>query len=179
MKRMRLIAKIVVSIVLLFISCSSEAPQKKAWSGNSVESLLTKGFAALKAADIGAYSQLTITSADFVLKKMGIPKFKQSQSYVGSSMKPAEIKKQNAQFQKAVAGEEDNIMFKSDEFVSIGSLIKKGVIKAMNNTIITFEMYSFKIKTASGETHDDLFPYVMVVKWGSYYHILKLMFTEP
>ncbi len=173
---------IIVFVMLscfLNLSCSKGAkgqPEEKVL-GDSVDELLKKAFDAIKAGDWQAYSTLTITSADFVLKAMGISRFKAKQSYVGSSVKPAEIKKQTNQFYKAAKGDDDTILFDKDTFVSAGPLKITGTHKALNNVNIPFKMYSLKIKTETGEIMDDLYPYVVIVKWGEYYRILELVFS--
>ncbi|MCP5053797.1 MAG: hypothetical protein GY940_41910 [bacterium] len=164
--------------MLTFISCSgggSGQPGSQAAS-DSIEELLKEAFDAIKAGDWNAYSSLTITSADFVLRASGISKFQEKQSYVGSSVKPTEIKRQAEQFHYASKGEEDCILFHKDSFVSTGRLMLTGTHKTLNNVNIPFQSFTIKVKSAEGEIIDNLYPQVVVVKWGDYYRILKLLF---
>ncbi len=168
--------------VVVFFNCSGPGNQQQQTKKPDIDEFLGEAFKAIKNRDWGRYSKLTITSADFVLKKMGISTFKEKQSYVGSSVKPAEIKKQYAQFQQAVtvneANEEDMIYFDRDTFVSMGKIADQGIMPALNNTRIPYKVYTVKVKSDSGAVMDDLYPYFVIVQWGSSPRILKLTFPE-
>ncbi len=170
--------------IMFLIHCSgseSQQPQPQQESGG-IDGLLQDAFEAIKTQNREKYNDLTITSADFVLKRMGISKLKENQSYVGTSVKPAEIKKQHAQFQQAVKVdekfEEDMIYFDKDTFISAGRIIDQGVMKALNNVQIPYKIYTIKVKSDGGAVMDDLYPYFMIVHWNNRPRILKLIFPE-
>jgi hypothetical protein len=175
-------------IVFLFFcihfSCSksgsSPDPQD---TRDNIDELLEEAFAAIKNRDLAKYYKLTITSADFVLKQMGISKFKEKQSYVGSSLKPGEINKQIAQFNRAQQVEEKfedkMIYFDKDTYVSPGKIVDRGILTVVNNVQIPYKIYTVKIKSESGEVLDDLYPYFMIVQWGGTPRILELIFPTP
>ena len=162
--------------------CSASSDNQSSHNGGEVEKLLSNAFAAIKSQDWEQYKALTITAADLVLKRRGISKFKEKQSYIGSSMKPSEINKQLVQFNRVIKVEvsikEDMILFDEDSYVSMGKIVNQGNITTLDDIKIPFKTYSLKVKSQSGKTMDDLYPYFVVVHWGNQPRLLKLIFPS-
>ena len=169
---------------VVIIGCSTSTKEQPAQpkKSNSIDKLLEQAFEAIKSRDRAAYQALTITSADFVLKRRRIPKLKEKQSYVGSSAKPEELYKQYEQFNRAKNIEEefkeDMIYFDEDTYVSAGKIIDQGVMPTIGDVQIPYKIYTIKVKSSSGKVMDDLYPYFMIVQWGNQPRILKLLFPE-
>jgi hypothetical protein len=171
---------------VVILGCSSSTSTKeqpaRPKKSNNIDKLLEQAFAAIKSRDRAAYQALTITSADFVLKRMRIPKLKEKQGYVGSSAKPTELYQQYEQFNRAKNIEEefkeDMIYFDEDTYVSAGKIVDHGVMPALNDVQIPYKTYTIKVKSGAGEVMDDLYPYFVIVQWGNQPRILKLLFPE-
>jgi hypothetical protein len=175
---------VVLLCFVVIIGCSGSIDNQpsQAKGSQNVDRLLEQAFAAIKSRDRAKYQALTITSADFILKRRGISKFKEKQSYVGSSLKPEEINKQLEQFKQAknVAEElkEEMIYFDEDTYVSVGKIIDQGVMPTVGEVQIPYKIYTIKVKSQSGKVMDDLYPYFVIVQWGNQPRILKLLFPE-
>jgi hypothetical protein len=169
-------------VVILGCSGSTNSQPSQTKSSKNIDNLLEQAFAAIKSRDRAKYQALTITSADFILKRRGISKFKEKQSYVGSSLKPEEISKQLEQFKQAkkVPEElkEDMIYFDEDTYVSVGKIVDQGVMPTVGDVQIPYKIYTIKVKSESGKVMDDLYPYFVIVQWGNQSRILKLLFPE-
>ncbi len=168
--------------VIIGCSGSTDNQPSQAKDSSSIDKLLEQAFEAIKSRDRAAYQALTITSADFVLKRRRIPKLKEKQSYVGSSAKPEELYKQYEQFNRAKNIEEefkeDMIYFDEDTFISAGKIVDQGVMPTIGEVQIPYKTYTIKVKSGSGEVMDDLYPYFVIVQWGNSPRILKLIFPE-
>jgi hypothetical protein len=165
---------------VVIIGCSGSNNNEP--SQKDIDKLLEQAFAAIKSRDWAKYQELTITSADFILKQQGISKFKEKQTYLGGSLKPEEINQQLEQFQQAKNAPEelkgDMISFDEDTYVSAGKIVDQGVMPTIGDIQIPYKIYTIKVKSSSGKVMDDLYPYFVVVQWGSYPMILKMLFPE-
>jgi hypothetical protein len=168
--------------VIIGCSGSTDNQPSQTKTSQSIDKLLEQAFAAIKSQDRAKYQELTITSSDFILKRRGISKFKEKQSYIGASLKPEEINKQLEQFKQAknVLEElkEDMIYFDEDTYVSAGKIFAQGVMPTLGEVQIPYTIYTIKVKSKSGEVMDDLYPYFVIVQWGNQPRILKLLFPE-
>ena len=168
--------------VIIGCSGSTDNQPSQAKAGQGIDKLLEQAFAAIKSRDRVKYLALTITSADFILKRRGISKFKEKQSYVGASLKPEEINRQLQQFKQAKNMPEefkkDMIYFDEDTYVSAGKIIDRGVMPTLDEVQIPYTIYTIKVKSKSGKVMDDLYPYFVTVQWGNQPRILKLLFPE-
>ncbi|GEM_PF-1345991 len=162
----------VFIFLALSIGCSSKrsAPEK---------SILKKAFSAIKKNDWEAYSKITITRADYEIRKQKMSKFKAKQSYVGGVLKSEEREKQKAEFIAAVAGGEGLIDFKNAKFVGLGTLLGSGISEGLLNSEYSYRIYSLRIKTG-GQVIDtvDLSPKFVLVLWGKEFRILELLFDK-
>jgi hypothetical protein len=169
-------------VVIIGCSGSTDNQPSQAKDSKNIDKLLEQAFTAIKTQDRAKFQALTITSADFILKRRGISKFKEKQSYVGSSLKPSEINKQLEQFKQAknVPEElkEDMIYFGEDTFVSVGKIVNQGVMPTVGEVQIPYKIYTIKVKSNSGGIMDDLYPYFVIVQWRNQPKILKLLFPE-
>jgi hypothetical protein len=177
---------IILLVVVVGLNCSSSTSTKEQAAqpkkSNPIDKLLEQAFTAIKSQDRAAYQALTITSADFILKRRRIPTLKEKQSYVGSSLKPEELYKQLEQFKQAknVPEEfkEEMIYFDEDTYVSAGKIVDQGVMPTVGEVQIPYKIYTIKVKSQAGEMMDDLYPYFVIVQWGNQPRILKLLFPE-
>lgn len=168
-------------LLFVFITACSGSNNKQP-TQRDIDKLLKQAFNTIKTRDWQNYQALTITSADFILKRRGISKFKEKQSFVGSSLKPSEIDRQRQQFKlaKNAADEfnEDMIYFDKDTYVSLGTLVEQGALPTLDDVRIPFQTYTIKVESESGKAMDDLYPYFVVVQWRNKPRILMLLFPE-
>jgi hypothetical protein len=177
---------VIVLCFVVILGCSSSTSTKeqpaRPKKSSTIDKLLEQAFAAIKSQDWAKYQALTITSADFILKRRGITKFKEKLSYTGSSLKPEEITKQFEQFRRAKNVEEElkeeMIYFDEDIYVSAGKIVERGVMPTVGEVQIPYKTYTIKVKSGAGEVMDDLYPYFVIVHWGNQPRILKLLFPE-
>jgi hypothetical protein len=73
---------------------------------------------------------------------------------------------------------EDMIYFDEDIYVSAGKIVDQGVMPTLGEVQIPYKIYTIKVKSGSGKVLDDLYPYFVVVQWGSCPMILKMLFPE-
>jgi hypothetical protein len=141
--------------------------------------LIKEAFTAIKKNDWAAYSRLTVTAADFMLRENKIGPFEEKQSYAGSVLKPEEIQSQRAQFESAVEGGDGLIDFRNAEFVALGSIVEKGDHPLLTGGSVPFVAYSVRINVDGKEFDSrELSPRFVVVKWGHKPRLLRLLFNE-
>jgi hypothetical protein len=171
---------VVLLCFVVIIGCSGSGNNEP--SQKDIDKLLEQAFAAIKSQDWAKYQELTITSADFILKQQRISKFKEKQTYVGGSLKPEEISRQLQQFKQVKnvpeGLKEDMIYFDEDIYVSAGKIVDQGVMPTLLEVQIPYEIYTIKVKSKSGKVMDDLYPYFVIVQWRNSPRILKLLFPE-
>ena len=174
MKIMRVVA---VLLAFLTLSCSAKSRQQQPTSPGAEFELGAKLFAAIKANNWGAFEPLTITSADFTLKRMNLSPVQAKQSYAGASLRPNLIAKLRTDFNRAVAGGAGQIDFRQAFFVGLGPVTASGNLSDIQNESIPFTTYSLKIDTG-GRVIDatDLTPRFVVVPWEKGLRLLKLEF---
>lgn len=184
-------------MTLTFASCSSfcvenmmelgmkrmSGPGLPGWSGGpgggtaGDEVLVQRAFEAIKAGDYSAYRELTITTADFVLKREKVNPMMEAQTYAGAVLKPQEQALQRGEFEQAVAGGEDQIDFKTAEWQGLGPLVDSGSQQLFESGSVPYMSYAIKIKQG-GESivSTELRPEFVLVDWGKSRRILRLFF---
>lgn len=143
------------------------------------EELAKQIFEAIKQHDEEAYSRLTITSADFDLKRDKVSPFKVGLTYAGSVLRPEMRHRQHKQFEMAIARPTDKcIDFSTCDFAGItgdvthnqelvggGSIptrVRRFLVKKHNTTIDTKEME----------------PLLLITDWNGKPRVLSLVFRE-
>jgi len=156
--------------VLVLGACERQDPTA------SAEGVVEAAYAAIKANDWDAYSKLTVTSADFILKENNAQsQFKQKSSYVGSQLKPEEQRRQKQEFQRAVAGGEGQIDFQTHKFEK-AHLAAQGNEELLNGSTIPVSAYLVAAEGQSAPSQEP--PGFVVVPWGSFYKVLRLTFPD-
>ncbi len=157
-------------IACLSSACSRATPQ---------EVLLEKAFVALQKNDYENFKKLTITLADFELKRTKGGPFAKSQSYAGQVLKPEQVQAQRDQFKRATAGGPGCIDFKASKFIGIDTADQVTREPLLTGDPITCTVYSLKIKT-TGAVADtkSLDPLFVVTSWGDQCRILELRFKK-
>jgi hypothetical protein len=140
----------------------------------SPEAVVEAAYAAIKAGDWEAYSDLTVTSADFILKEQGMQsKLKGQGSFAGAVLKPEEQQAQREQFERALAGGEGLIDFKLREF-GRAHLAARGFEETLSGSEIPISAYLVSVAGETRPTQDG--PSFVVAQWGSFYKVLRLTF---
>jgi hypothetical protein len=170
--------RLLVLISFVFVAaCGPVLPGKSGPRERSSpeEELLDAAFIALKKKDWNAFSELTVTTADFDIQTLKQSPLMERQSYAGGVLRPEERLRIKEQFEIAAGGGEGMIDFESAEFVSVGKAIDRGMVESIGGELIPFTSYSIKIEV-DGETVDtrDLRPVFIVVKWQGRPRILAL-----
>jgi hypothetical protein len=188
--RREIIFGLLLAMSLTVVSCSSfcvqnllEAGAKnlktasamRGAKGGTEERVVEKAFAAIKKNDMGTFKDLTITSADIILKRNKTSKLMEKASFAGSALKPEEQKRQREEFMKAVAGGSDQIDFSKSEFVGLGTLMKTGSSELLEGGFYTYWAYAVVIKH-EGKVVDttELFPYFVLTEWKDGARIIHL-----
>ncbi len=148
--------------------------------GDPREELVGKVFEALRKKSAGAFMKTTITSADFDLRAQGISYFKESSSYLGTSLKPEQKKRQRRQFWMARAGGPGFIDFSEDRFLGLGTCLREETRETLLGVQIPVSVYSVRIRRDGKEVDTlDLFPKFAMVRLGeSTYRLLELVLPD-
>ncbi len=122
----------------------------------------------------------TITSADFDLRAQGISPFKESASFLGSSVKPEQKKRQKRQFWTARRGGSDFIDFSKDRLLGLGACLGEETQETLLGERIQVGVYSVRIRRGGKEMDSkDLFPKFALVRLGkTTYRLLGLVLPE-
>ena len=148
-------------------------------SMDRAEYTLERAFEALKERDWEGFSKLTVTGADLINQANGVGRFERGQSYAGAVLKPEEISKLRAGFDRTGSGGQHMIDFKNAEFVSIGSAIRSGDWPLLSGDSVPYTLYSLKIRSGGKELDTrELDPAFYVVRFGSFYKIIGLSFAD-
>ena len=147
---------------------------------SSEEGLLENVFNALKDEDWEAFQKLTITYADFLLRKQKINAFMEQQSYAGGVLKPEEMNKQRKQFEQTIRDKKNQIDFKNASFISLGSLINESSLELLvSDENIFTKTYSLIIQINDQIIDSkNLFPTFTIVRWYEEYRLLNLNFSK-
>jgi hypothetical protein len=146
---------------------------------DKIDELLGNAFKAIRNRDWEGYRKLTVTSADFILKKMKISIIKYKQTFAGSSLKPMELQNHQNKFETLIkmnSGKNEGVIdFTNSKYDSMGKLVGRGVKTTLNNVEIPYQILTLKVKSLTDEIKKDLLPYFVVVKWGDHYKILDIL----
>lgn len=146
----------------------------------SEENVVKEAFEAIKEGDLQRYEKITITAADYLLKKQGVSVFKARQTYAGGVLRREERETQRKEFDMAKAGGPGRIDFTGSELVGPGKRVEQGVLPYLEGVRIPYATYSVIIRTAEGKKIDtrNFYPLFMVAAWGDEYRMLGLVFPE-
>jgi hypothetical protein len=144
------------------------------------EQLLASCFAAIKANDWKAYSRLTLTPADILEQVSGSrPRspFKGRQGYVGSVLRPEQMKVHEEAFRRAVRGGKGQIDFARSKVVGPGTLLGTQNPWQRMGASFPYRTYSLRVETG-GRTVDtkELRPLFTVVTWEDKQRLIDLVF---
>ena len=144
------------------------------------EELVGKVFEAIRTKRTTAFMKTTITSADFDLRAQGISPFKEHMSYLGSSVKPEQKKRQRRQFWKVRAGGPGFIDFSEDRLLGLGTCLGEETQETLTGVKIPVSVYSVRIRRGGKEMDSkDLFPKFAMVRLGeSTYRLLDLVLPD-
>ena len=162
----------LVSFALASVCCGTRPSSPE-------EELIRDAFNAIKKNDWKAYSKLTITTADFMLKEHEAGPFEEKQSYAGSILKPEEIERQRLEFDRAVAAGKGIIDFRKAQFVSLGATKETTSEELLTGSTISTTTHSVRIRLDGKETDSrELDPLFVTVKWGDEPRLLRLRFRD-
>jgi len=154
--------------VLLLTLCGCSKPTA------SPERLVEAAFAAIKANDWKAYAPLIITSADIMLTRDKVSPMQAKMSYAGDVLKPEELKRHRAQFDKAVSG--------GPEVIDFGKVNFKRAVRVSaadqelwNGSSVSVVFYGVALKGGTGDV-SQLDPGFSVVQFADGYRLLALVF---
>jgi hypothetical protein len=164
----RLAAVALIALASLPAGCSRPPPT------SSPEAVVAAAFDALHDSDWDAYSALTITTADFILKEQKLTGFKQKGTYVGDKLKPEEKNRQREQFQKAGSGGPNTIDFREAK-LDRPILVASAQQELMSGSVVPVALYGLALKDA-GSQASQLDPGFVVVQWSGGYRLLGLRF---
>jgi hypothetical protein len=140
----------------------------------SPEQLVAAAFAGIKANDWKAYAPLTITSADIMLTRDKVSPMQAKMSYAGDVLKPEELKRHRAQFDRAVAGAPEVIDFQKMTFQR--AIKVAGADQELwNGSSVSVVFYGVALKGGNGDV-SQLDPGFSVVQFGDGYRLLALVF---
>lgn len=140
------------------------------------EGVVRAAYQAIKANDWDAYEKLTVTTADFILKEYNAQSpVKQQSSYVGSQLKPEEQKRQREEFVRAAAGGAGQLDFRNGAF-GMAHLAASGDEQLLNGSVIPVAAYLVALEGQAAPSEEP--PGFVVVKWGSFYKILRLTYPD-
>lgn len=164
--------RLAVIAVIALISVTSGCSKPPT---SSPEALVTAAFEALHKNDWEAYSALTITSADFILKENKQTRFKERGTFVGDKLKPEEKEQQRQQFQKAGTGGANVIDFRQTK-LDRPVLVASRQQETMIGSVIPVSLYGLMLKDSGGKL-SPLDPGFVVVQWRDGYRLLALRFS--
>jgi len=176
---------LVLTVSLIIAGCTSmQSPQEKSSEkvseksssgGSQEEKVLRNAFKAIQNNDYATYRRTAITTADIMIKRMGLSPLKAKQSYVGGVLKPEELKQQREEFRWAVEGGDGWIDFEDAEFRGAGTLLDSGSSELLQGGYYQYRIYTIEIEQ-DGELIDTegMYPYFVLTPWGSGYKIIGL-----
>ncbi|MBI3005603.1 MAG: hypothetical protein HYY49_09345 [Ignavibacteriales bacterium] len=162
----------ITNFIVLFVSLTACTNKP-----TSEEKLLEQAFDAIKSDDWEAYSALTITYADFLMKAQHINAFNEKNSYAGGVLKPEQRKQQEQEFRATVKGGPGIIDFKNSSFVSSGRIVHSGSLEAFEGPDIPYRIFGIVAESAGGSAVPE-YPRFMVVPWNEEFRIMKLEFPR-
>lgn len=144
------------------------------------EQLLASCFGAIKANDWETYKRLALTPADILEQVSGSrPRspLKGRQGYVGSVLRPEQMKVHEEAFQRAVRGGKGQIDFARSTFVGPGTLLGTQNPWRRMGASFPYRIYSLRVE-AGGQAIDTkgLRPIFTVVTWEDKQRLIDLAF---
>ena len=142
------------------------------------EQVIHQACQALKADDWDAYSQLTVTEADFLIRENRIAENEVDQSFAGGHLRPQQRQLLKEQFNRAVRGDELCLDFSRCQFV-FPNLNGTSVFATLSGKKIQLEEYILTIEMDGPEkSAPGLGPYFILAPWEGGYRILALRFPR-
>lgn len=143
------------------------------------EQLAKEVFDSIKQRNVEEFSKLTITLADFELKKNKVSPFKAGLTYAGGTLRPEMRQRQQKQFEQASTRANENcIDFATCEFAGItGDAAAEQ--KLLDGGSVPVRFRQFKIQR-NGKVIDatDKQPVLVITDWNGHPRLLSLLFKE-
>jgi hypothetical protein len=148
-------------------------------TAESEERAIREAFEAIKAKDRKRFYNVSITTADFVMRDNGLNDYHDQAGYAGSVQKPEEQEALIEAFDSVIRGGDGVIDFSSVSFESLGTLLQSAEMDTVDGNTVRFREYSIVVKGPSGSFDTkDLSPRFVVVPWEDGHRILELRMSE-
>ncbi len=142
------------------------------------EKLIHDACQALKAQDWEAYSHLTITEADYLMRQNRIAETEAENSFAGETMRPRQRGLLREQFDRAVRGGPRQLDFGRCQFV-FPTLERRRKMRTLSGEEVPLEEYVVAIEMDGPQrSAPGLGPIFVLAEWEDGFRIIGLRFTD-